>query len=545
LPLDNARDAGQVRPLLPGSPGCLAVVTSRNQLTSLVAAEGAKPLLVDLLTTGEARQLLAARLGAGRVAAEPDAVDEVIDRCARLPLALAVAAARAALQPSAPLRRVAAELRDELSTLDALSSGDPATDARAIFSWSYQALSTGAARLFRMLGLHPGPDLSRPAAASLAALPVTELRPLLAELCGANLLSEHAPGRYAFHDLLRAYAAELASTHDGEGVRRAVRHRLLDHYLHTGVAAARMLNPHREPITVGDPQPGVTPEAIADDRQGLAWFAAEHHVLLTAITDAAAAGLDTHAWQLAWGIRAFLNRRGYWHSLRTTQHTALAVARRQGDLPGQAHSHRGTALACTNLGQHADAGEHLRRALELYGQLGDLVGQGHCHVNLGNLAAQLERHAEALRHGEEALELYVAAGSQAGEALALNGIGWSHAQLGDYQEALVHCQRSLVLSQQLADRRSEASTWDSLGYAHLRLGHHREAIRCYRHALELFAEHGDRFLQARAFAKLGEAHRVAGEPDPARARWRQALAILDELDHPEADQVRAKLHAAG
>src|SRR5207248_6429651 len=200
--LDNARDAEQVGPLLPGASTCLVLVTSRNQLTGLTV-QGARPLLVDLLSVDEARQLLAGRLGEPRVAAEPDATAEIIQRCVRLPLALSIVAARAAVHPTFPLATFAAELRDTRNRLDALAGGDATTDVRAVFSWSYHALRHDAASMFRLLGLHPGPDITAAAAASLAALPLPRVRVLLGELARANLIVEHVPGRYTFHDLLR------------------------------------------------------------------------------------------------------------------------------------------------------------------------------------------------------------------------------------------------------------------------------------------------------------------------------------------------------
>jgi transcriptional regulator with XRE-family HTH domain len=205
--LDNARDEQQVRPLLPASPGSLVLVTSRNQLAGLAAAERARLLTVDVLAHDESVQLLTDRLGARRAAAEPEAVDEIARLCAHLPLALTVAAARAAVRPGFPIASLAADLRDTAGRLDALDSGDPGASVRAVFSWSYQQLSAEAARMFRLLGLHPGPDISVPAAASLAAVEKPEARRLLRELARGCLIAEHIPGRYAFHDLLRAYAA--------------------------------------------------------------------------------------------------------------------------------------------------------------------------------------------------------------------------------------------------------------------------------------------------------------------------------------------------
>jgi hypothetical protein len=210
--LDNVRDADQVRPLLPGAPGCVALVTSRNRLRGLVAAEGAVFLAVEPLTADGARQFMARRVGNDRIAAERDATDQIIIRCGRLPLALAVVASRAAVHADFPLAALASELSAAPGRLDALAGGDPATDVRTVFSLSYRALGEPAARLFRLLGLHPGPDFAAPAAASLVGADVAAVGPLLRELADAHLISEHKPGRYESHDLLRAYAAELVCT---------------------------------------------------------------------------------------------------------------------------------------------------------------------------------------------------------------------------------------------------------------------------------------------------------------------------------------------
>lgn len=262
--LDNARDAEQVRRLLPGSPTCLVLVTSRDALVGLVA-EGARPLTVDLLDSDEARELLVGRLGAGRLGAEPRAVDEIIGLCARLPLALAVVADRAATYPTFGLAALAGELRDARGSLDEFAGADPTTDSGAVFSWSYLQLSPSAARLFRLFGLHSGPDIGTRAAASLAALPAGQVRPLLAELARARLITEHSPGRYTCHDLLRAYASELAAVLDPELDRHAATRRLLTHYLHTTNDADRLLDPSRaEPPGVDRASAGR--DSGADDR---------------------------------------------------------------------------------------------------------------------------------------------------------------------------------------------------------------------------------------------------------------------------------------
>jgi tetratricopeptide (TPR) repeat protein len=539
--LDNARDVDHVRPLLPGSPTCLTVVTSRNQLSGLVATEGARPITVDLLSSAEAWQLLARRLSADRVTAEPQPVDQIIERCARLPLALAVVAARAAAHPGFPLATLAAELREAGGRLNAFDCGDPVTDVRAVFSWSYRSLTADAARLFRLLGLHPGPDIGTPAAASLAGISLGQVRRLLTELARAHLVTEHAPGRFSFHDLLRAYAAELADTLDGADTRRMAMHRVLDHYLHTAHAAALLLQPGRDPISLAPAQSRTTPESLADYGQAMAWLTADRRVLFAAAGYASGNGFDTHAWQLAATLVDFLLRRGHWHDHIAIQRTALASAQRAGDRSGQANAHRDLARALARLGSYEEAHSHYRHALDLFEELGDNTGKARTHRGLCAMLDLQDRHQEALHQAQQALDLYRAAGHLAGQASALNAVGWSHAILGDHRQALVYCEHALTLLRQTGDRHGEANTWDSLGYIHHHLGRHRQAASCYRRALELFKKIGDRYDEADTLTRLGDTYCAAGHPEAGRRTWQHALTILDELGHPDADRVRGKL----
>jgi tetratricopeptide (TPR) repeat protein/transcriptional regulator with XRE-family HTH domain len=540
--LDNARDAEQVRPLLPGSPGCLAVVTSRNLLTGLIATDGAHPVSVGLLSVDEARKLLAYRLGASRVAAEPEAVDKIIAACARLPLPLSIAAARAATKPGVSLAALAGELQEAQRRLDAFDGGDQSTDVRAVFSWSYQRLGAPAARLFRMLGLHPGPDLSMHAAASLAGVSLTRVRSSLAELSRTHLIMETIPGRFTLHDLLRAYAAELAETTEPEDERRAARHRLLDHYLHTAHRADQMLNPHRDdPITLQAAGSGVTPEWPSDHQQGLTWFAAEYQVLLAAIRQAVGNGFDTHAWQLGWTLTAFFQRSGLWHDAVVAQMMALQAARRAADRRGQAVAHGCLAYAYIRLDRYSEAQHHVLQALELYEGLGDLVGEAHAHRTLTWLFDRQGRYREALPHAEQALELFGAAGHRTGEARALNAVGWFHAQLGDHSNGLIYCQRALELQREIGDQFGQADTLDSLGEVHRGLLLHHEAIACYQEAIDLYQDFGDRYNEAETLISLGESCRAVGDSDSTRTAWERALTILDQLGHREADRVRGLL----
>ncbi len=540
--LDNASDPDQVRPLLPGAPGCLVLVTSRNRLTGLIAAEGAHPLLLDLLTVEEAHDLLSRRLGAARTISEPDAVDELVACCARLPLALTVVAASAAIQPHLPLATLADQLRHSGDRLDALSTGDtPTTDLRAVFSWSYQALGEDSARLFRLLGLHPGPDISVAAAASLAALPVDQARSLLNQLAAAHLIAEHAPARYTFHDLLRVYATDLAHATESDEERHAATGRVLDHYLHTAHTAALLLDPARDPLTLAPPQPGLTPEHPTDYQQALDWFTAEHAVLLAIVEHCATAGLDTHTWQLVWTFATFLHRRGHWHDWAAVQHAAVKAAAVLADPAAQARAHRNLALAYSRLGQLDDARAHLRHALDLNLQVGDLIGQAHTHHSFAIIWDRLGRFGEALTHARQALDLFRAAGHRRWQAHGLNAVGYAQARFGDYQQALTYCQQALALHQELGDRDGQAATWDSLGYVHHHLGHHTQALVSYQHAIDLNRDLGNRYREATALTDLGDTHHTSGSPRAASAAWQQALTILDQLDHPDADQVRTKL----
>jgi tetratricopeptide (TPR) repeat protein len=539
--LDNARDTAQVRPLLPGASTCLVLVTSRNQLTSLIAADGAHPIALDLLTDDEARQLLTRRLGADRVTAESAAVGEIITRCARLPLALAIVAAHAAVRPQVGLRILANELRNTQHRWQTLTGDDPAMNVQAVFSWSYQALTPDAARLFRQLGLHPGPDIATPAAASLAGVPASTVWPQLAELTQASLLVEHVPGRYLFHDLLRAYATDLTHTTDPNQLCDAAIHRVLDHYLHSAYTADRLLHPTRDPIALTSPQPGVTPERPTDYRQALDWFTTEHPVLLAAIDHAAVTGFDTHAWQLARTLRIFLDRRGHWYDEAATSHAAVAAAHRLADLPEQARAHRNLAHAYTHLGRFDDAHTQLTHALDLTIQAGDQAGQAHTHYSLAYLWGRQSNYLRALDHIRQSLDLFQTAGHQAGQANALNRLGWYHALHGNHQQALTYCQQALTLHQELDDRHGHARTWDSLGYTHHHLGHHSQALTCYQHALSLFRALGDRYEEADTLTRLGETHFATGSPQAAHDAWRHALTILDDLNHPDADKLRIKL----
>lgn len=542
--LDNARNADQVRPLLPGSPTALVVVTSRNQLSSLVATEGARLLTLDLLTHSEAWEMLDRCVGHSRTAAEPRATDEIIMLCARLPLALAIAAARAVVSPAFSLASIVSDLRARCG-LALLDPADPSTNIRAVFSWSYEALTFPAARLFRMMGLHLAQEISIRAAASLANISMEDAQTLLAELTSSHMITEYAPGRYSLHDLIRSYAAELAQRYEAESERNDARCRELDHYLHSSHLGARLLNPRRDAILLDSPLRGVKTEMFADDVEASAWFTAEYSTLLGEISEAYAAHFYSHTWKLAWTLTDFLDRRGRWQAQIEIQRTALAAAGRLMDRSALALTHRTLARAYARLALYNEAHENFSKALEIFEELEDRIGTAHTHHSFGITLARQGRDAEALSHARRAYALYANCGHLAGQAEALNSIGWYQAQLGDYEHALASSRRSLTLYEQIGGHRSaEAATWDTLGYIHQHMGDIQKAIASYESALRLHQLNGDLFGEATVLTHIGDSYLVANKDVAACGIWQRAMEILEEIGHPSAKDVRAKILGA-
>jgi len=545
LLLDNARDAQQVRPLLPGSETCLVLVTSRSQLSSLAACEGAQLLDLDLLTATEARELLIHHLGPSRASREPGIADELIELCARLPLALSIVAARAAAAPTLPLAGLAGELRDARLRLDALDAGDLATNLQVVFSCSYRHLSEPAARTFRMLSLHPGPDASAAAAASLAGVPLMRARKALGELTRAYLVTEHAPGRFTFHDLLRSYAARQGTSVDTATERHAAVRRMLDHYLHTGHAAIEWLYPGRAEIGLIAPDPRmIAAEELTGREQARAWCEAEQKAFPAIVTQAASSGFDTHAWQIPWVLTAYFNRQGYLDEWIATLHTALASARRAGDRRGQALASHELGYAYLRLGSYDKARAHLWHALDLNRELGDREEQAHSHVELSEVENYQGQPYEALSHARQSFDLYLAAGHRTGQARARTREGRCLTHLGEYQEALTCCQAAIAVHRELAEKADKygmAETLRALGDTYRYLGNSPQAIDCHRQALELNRQLGDHYTEAETLTRLGDDYEAAAEPAAAQDAWRQAVAILHDLHHPDAALILAKL----
>ncbi|WP_308197917.1 protein kinase domain-containing protein [Saccharopolyspora soli] len=542
--VDNAADTTQVVPLLPGSSSSTVLVTSRRHLTGLVTTHGAGLLDLEVLPDGDARDLLARHLGPDRLAAEPEAVDEILGYCAGLPLAISIVAARVATHPDLPLAALAEELRDRTARLDALDAGELAANLRAVFACSHHALDSTTAAVFGLLGLALGPDINLSAAASLTALSAKEVRTVLQTLESAHLAQQHLPGRYRMHDLVRLYATDTAERDLAEEVREAALRRLVDHYLHTAFASDQLLEPLRPAIALDPPVPGSHPDRLADSTTALAWFETEHPHLLASQQAAVERGWHTVVWQLAWTLNTFHFRRGHRHDEMAVWQAGMAAAAHLPDPTARIAAHKYLGYACSTLARHEEATEHFQQGLALAEQTEDLLGQAHAHHALAAAWARSGEDRQALEHSTRALRLYQALDMDSQEARALNAVGWFSAHLGLYDQARSHCQAALELCRRHHDREGEAHTLDSLGFLAHRTGQHTEAVGHYQQALTLLRDVGNTYQEPGTLDKLGHSHAALGQHDQARAVWQQALELYhDQGRHDDADRVQRQRDA--
>ncbi|MBW4720318.1 tetratricopeptide repeat protein [Saccharothrix sp. SC076] len=532
--LDNAATADQVVPLLPGSPSCTALVTSRNRLPALVARHSARTLPLDVLTDTEAHALLTASLEPDT--ADEDAIAELVALCGGFPLALSLIAAR--VQHLTPAEAVA-ELRE--SGLDALDDDDPAASLPTVLSWSLRPLTDEQRQVFALLGIAPGPDIDLPAAASLVGLPEAQTRKALRALEDHSLLLRHPHGRYAMHDLVRAYAATTAHDHLTEPVRRAALERVVDHYLHTAHTADHLLDPHRAPIRLDPPAADAHPRPLADQQAALAWLDTHHPHLLAAQHTAAAGRRHRTVWHLAWTLHVFHRRRGHRHD-RLAVWQAAAEAADQLDPATRAHARRFLGQAHAVLEQHEEAIENLHQALALAELHHDATQQARIHQAIARAWEVQGDDHRALKHVRHALDLYRTLDEPVREADTLNGVGWFAARVGDYDTARAHCLAALVLSREHQDANGEAYTLDSLGYIDHHSGRHDQAVVHYRQALALFRALGNTTEAANTLHKLGHPHAALGQHAEARAAWEEALGLYrDQGRETAAQRVRRQL----
>jgi tetratricopeptide (TPR) repeat protein len=528
--LDNASSVEQVRPLLPGTGTCAVVVTSRDRMGGLVALDGAQRVDLDLLPPADAHALLGRLLGPR---AEPAATAALADLCVRLPLALRVAAELAASRPAAALADLVEELADRKRRLELLEAGDdPRAAVAEVFSWSLQHLRPAAARVFRLLGLQPGPDIDSYAAAALAGTDLTQAHRDLGALARTSLVQPTTDGRYGMHDLLRAYASGLTATMDPDADRSAALDRLYDYYLATAAAAADRLYPAdaaRRPSI----KPVSTPiPDVADRETARRWLESERDCLAAVAAHAAAHGRPNHTTRLSAVLYRYLDGSDSDQAVAIHTH-AHQAARQAGDPAAQAGALRRLGTTYLQLGRFQPATDHLRHALALCRQAGDPVGEARTCTNLGIAEDRCGRYGPAADYHARALGLYRQAGDPVGEARALTNLGTIELRRGRYQAATRHTEQALTLFRQAGDPAGEAQTLANLGTIELRRGRYQTATRHTEQALTLFRQVGNPRSEACTLQSLGTIHTRAGQPGQAGRYHEQALTLLRRLGDRE------------
>jgi tetratricopeptide (TPR) repeat protein len=590
--LDNAASTEQISPLLPGSPSCFVVVTSRDSLAGLVARHGARRLNLDLLPPADAVTLLRTLIGGARVDADPAAAAALAEQCARLPLALRVAAEIAAARPVMTLAELVDELASEQGPLDLLDAGgDPRTAVRGVFSWSYRRLPVRGARAFRLIGLHLGPDFDAYAVAALCGTTLEQARDVLGLLARAHLISPARPGRYGMHDLLRAYATEITAarepaaagdrdggTPSGEGEARAALTRLFDYYAGAAAAAMDVLVPaerSRRPLIA----PPATPiPRAAGPARARAWLDTERATLVAVTGHAAARGWPRHATLLSALLSRYVETGGHYTDAVTIHTHAQRAAREVGEHAAEGHALNslglidgrmgrypqaaahlqaalalfreagdrcGAARALTNLasakwrqGQYRQAASYYRQTLALFREIGDTNGEAHALNGLGLVDWQQGKYSQAASRFQKALALFRDLGDRSNEAHALGNLGMANGRLGSCPQAADHLSEALALFREIGDRSGAASALTDLGSVAGRQGRHGEAARHHQQALAIFRDIGERTGEAEALNGLGEVLRATGQPGPAHAEHSAALAVARQIGD-QHEQARA------
>ncbi|MET8764692.1 BTAD domain-containing putative transcriptional regulator [Lentzea sp. NPDC004782] len=524
--LDNAAGEDQVRPLLPGSASCLVLITSRRTLLRL---DGVKSLALDVFTPGEAVALLARIAGSDRIDADREAAHRVAELCGHLPIAVALAAKRLARRPQWTVRDLVAQLER-----------GGGLGARGVFDLSYQALPDNQRRLFRLLGLHPGEDVTAESAAALAGLTAYETEDLLETLLDEHLLQQHTPGRYGLHDLLRAYAVEQVMAAEPPPARDLARRRVLDWYLHTSWNAELQLNPVRK-LEIGTADPAVHPRTFADRDSALLWCDTERANLVAAVRDAAEHGLPEHCWSLAQCLWDFFNLRKHWADWIDTHGIALAAARSVGDRSAEGRMLITLGIGLREVRRHDEAIECYQQALAIFRATGDKSRQLPALNNLGIAYMVLGRIDDGLACYEQSAEIARELGDVHSEAVLVNNIGLVHADAGRFGIALERYRRALEIRQEIKDPYSEAILLNNIGEVYRGLLDFPQAVSHVERALETFRAIGDLYGQAEALDNLGLALDGLGDRRGAEKCWLESATLFEELGEPRADEVRGRM----
>jgi tetratricopeptide (TPR) repeat protein len=542
--LDNAGDVTLVRPLLPNSPQSLVLVTSRQPLVGLAVLDGAHLLGVDLPDLPTARELLKRRLAA--LPRRPDACssgteDEIIELCGRLPLALAILAARLTTRPQLSFANVAGELRDGARRLEAFPGGSGVSDPRTAFSWSYRQLTPAAARMFRLLSVTLSPGVARPACISLSGRNPAETEAALAELAAMGLVTEHEDGRLTSHVLVKAYADELLRETESQPERQAAISRLLQHYLHSSFNAQVILEPNRTPIEPPPPLPGVVPERPLTYSDAFRWFAVRREMLKEAVRVAADLDYGILPWQLALTMQQYLQWAGYYQDWEEIMRLALHAARQRHDVVGEAHSLRSLAGARHSFGDDEEALRLLADALQIYEKGGMRLEQALVHTNSHRVYSALGRHDLAVEHSKRALSLFRDLGNRRSENLSLFHQGKSLVDMGRFDEATQVLQQALDVNQQIGRGIEEGEIRNVIAVNLAELGRIDEAVQQLELSAQTSGLAGHRPNHFDALRQLTELLITTGDMDGARQAFERAHAVLREFQSGGTESMRADL----
>jgi DNA-binding SARP family transcriptional activator/tetratricopeptide (TPR) repeat protein len=537
LVLDDAVSPDHVRPLVAASPHCAVLVTSRNSLAALTLHVDALLVELDVISRDEAVALLRASCQREAAEASPAALEELARLCAHLPLALRIAAANIAG------RRTVAEYLTVLTEGDRLAGlalGDESRSAvQTAFEMSYAALPPATARLFRLLGLLPGADAGIPAIAALAGTGVDDAARMVDHLVAAHLVHRRPGGRFHTHDLLRLFAGQLSARTDDEAARTAAVERLFDYYLETATQATATLYPGMLRLSELRQYP---PAPWREPAEPGVWLTAERANFAAVVAHATEHGPQAVAWQLIDVLRGHL-----WRTYDPSSWGALALAgldaaRREGNRAAEAAMHYSLGAAHRyGLRDLAASRLHLDQAQRMLRELGDTTGCAAALDSLGMVLHEAGESATGLAALETSLELCREAGFLVGQAKVLGNVGLVLATLGRTEEARQRLGEAAAFAARLGDRHLEATVQHNLGYARACDGRFIEAERSYQQALLIREDIGDAEGRASTLEKIGTLLHDTGNPAHGTRYWEAALVVFDEIAHPKAAEVRARL----
>jgi tetratricopeptide (TPR) repeat protein len=534
---DNANDFSQVAPLIPGSPSCVLIVTSRYQLVGL-RMRGASLLRLDVLSAHESGLLLTSEMSTERATDEETPLDGLIAVCGGLPLALEIVAGRAIVHPEFPLHMLADELQEKSARLDSLTLTDSYGGIRAVFSWSYTALPAHVARAFRLIGIAPGVTIEATTLAALMNTDITSATTALAHLEASSLIYQYRPYRYRMHDLVRLYAAEQSTCDESADARTTALRRVSDHYLHIAFSGDRLIAGHRRAIDLGPCIEGAMVIPLRDDLAALDWFIAEHSNILAAQAAAANNGWLERVLQFAWVLDSFNWRRGHLQEDIVSWEAGLAAATRLGNDFAVGLAHRRLGRAYGRINRYDVALHHMTVGLGFAERATDAPGQAHARRILSWLCHQLNDDETALHHATASLQIYDTLGNPVWKAHALDELGICHLRLGRYAEAESYCSQALALHREHRHRAGVAESLDSLGNVMLDTGRYDEAIVLYQEALAVYRSLDNTYDEANVLDHLAHALTALERPDEARRAWQDALSLYQQA-HRITEAARA------